>query len=196
MAVRTARSCGHRVLSRQLPFVPVFCASESPHGQFKVAAFYPYRLAIQQGVGDLLPGGRHHTLESGTGDAHPVRSILLFQPLQVLQSYGLSLVKGENDLFQHPHGYACWLEERGFRDEGHSPAPPWSTQLLASSTSFAGLSYEHMLITYGKLASGELSSDRSHILSFCGTSIQDVSLWKQSVTAGMWRRWRDIHVER
>ena len=68
--------------------MPVGGAVKSLVGHGKVAALNAKGLAVDQGVRDLSPGQRQHSVEGGPRYTHHPRAFLLLQPFDVPQAHG------------------------------------------------------------------------------------------------------------
>jgi len=77
------------------PLVPVRGTAKRLTGHGEVAALNPDRLAVDEGVPDLLPRGLQDPMEGRAGDAHPRRAFLLLQSLPVPQTDCLNLLDGQ-----------------------------------------------------------------------------------------------------
>jgi hypothetical protein len=64
----------------------------------EVAAFDPNRLAVEEGVRDLLASRLEDAVEGRTRDAHLLCAFLLLEPFQILQADGFHLLYCQSDL--------------------------------------------------------------------------------------------------
>jgi hypothetical protein len=108
-----------------------------------VAAVDPYRLAVYQGIRDLATRRGQHPLKSRAGDIHFFGALLLFQALDILQSYSLDLIYRYHDFVQLSKRDAGGFEVDSAGDVSYAAAFRRSGHINL----FLNMSYEHMLIT-------------------------------------------------
>jgi hypothetical protein len=75
-------------------------AAEATDSHLKFASFNPYCPPVEQGVSYLLSTRPQHPVKGGTGNIHPFRTLLLLQPLKILEAYRLNFLDGKTYLIK------------------------------------------------------------------------------------------------
>jgi len=73
--------------------MPVIAASKTALGKLEIASFDLNCLAIDQSVGQLLPGRFQYTMKGRPGNPHSLSTRFLFQSLQILKTDRLKFLK-------------------------------------------------------------------------------------------------------
>jgi hypothetical protein len=103
-------------------------AIKNPHPihQLVFAAFDIDGFAVDQGIGDRLPGALDNSAECRPGNSHVPAGLLMGHSQQIGQSDGLTLINGKANLLQIKHGNASGLEIAYFRTKPDPAFFLWS----------------------------------------------------------------------
>jgi hypothetical protein len=113
---------------RFLPLVFTVRTIKSSHArdQLIIAAFDINGFAVDQGVGNCLPGTLDDSAEGSPGYSHVPAGLLMGQAQQIGQPDSLTLVDSQANLLQIEHGNASGLKVAYFRFKGHPAFFLWS----------------------------------------------------------------------
>ncbi|GAF24788.1 NTP pyrophosphohydrolases including oxidative damage repair enzymes [Moorella thermoacetica Y72] len=106
----------------RFPFMTAAAAAYLGAYQVVVTTLYPDGFAVNQGVGNLIPGRIQNAHKGRPGYSHTGGAILLFQTLFIFQADGFQLFYRQNNLFQFPQRYGCRFKIGNPRQEFYPPA--------------------------------------------------------------------------
>jgi hypothetical protein len=102
LAARAGQApAGCDLIEAHMPLVAVLPASKTLTRESEVPALDTEGFAVDEDIGQLVPGRVKNPVEGGAGDAHPLGALLLLKPLMVFEAYRLCLLHRESNVLQN-----------------------------------------------------------------------------------------------